>query len=337
MSVSAVDRAISHRERLTILTCGLRLAAVVSTLAELEVAELLAPGPLPVGEIAGRCDADPDALYRVLRMAAAFGVFVETEPGVFAGTPLSDPLRAGVAYSLRPLVDYSAKPFVAGPYSRLLHSVRTGQPATDFWAHLRQHPEDEAFFDRMMTELGQWETERHLDVIRPERFGVVADIGGGHGHFLSAALLRAPAARGILVDRPEVLGGQAAPLGQAGVDDRVELWPADFFVDPLPADADAYILKAVLHNWPHEHAVALLRRVRAAMAGRQASLFVVEQVVSPGNDFDHGKVLDIDMLVLFGGKERTIGQWDELFAETGLRRVNDPGAGRWTVLQVEAL
>jgi hypothetical protein len=328
----------AHRERLTILTCGLRLAAVVGVLAELEVADALVDGPLPVGDLAQRCGAHPDALYRVLRMAASFGLFVETDPGVFARTPLAEPLRTDVPYSLRPLIDYSSKPFVAAPYADLLHSVRSGEPATtgalgtDFWGYLTAHPDDEAFFDGMMTQLGRWETERHLDTIAPERFDRIADIGGGHGHFLGAALRRAPDATGVLVERPEVLAAHQDVLTEAGVHERVEQWPADFFADPLPTDADAYLLKAVLHNWPDERAATLLRKVRATMGERPATLFVVEQVVSPGNGFDHGKVLDVDMLVLFGGRERTVEQWDELFAATGFRRIGDPGSGRWTVL-----
>ncbi|QKV80111.1 methyltransferase [Amycolatopsis sp. Hca4] len=333
--------ADAHRERLTILTCGLRLAHVVGALAELGVAEILAEGPRPVDELAGKCGADPDALYRVLRMAASFGVFTETEPGVFDGTPLSGPMRADLPYSLRPLIAYGRKRFFTEPYGALLHTLRTGRPATvpvlgtDFWGYLREHPDDEQFFDAMMTELGRWETERHLARIEPERYARIADLGGGHGHFLGAALRRAPETRGILVDRPSVLADAGPVLSAEGVDNRVELRPGDFFGDPLPADADAYFLKAVLHNWPDAQAEALLRRVRSAIGDREAPLFVVEQVVSPGNGFDHGKVLDIDMLVLFGGRERTVTQWRDLFADTGFRLTGKPETGRWTVLRAD--
>lgn len=330
--------ADAHRDRLAILTCGLRLAHVIAALAELEVPTILADGPLPTGEIAARAGADPDALHRVLRMAASFGVFTEVAPGEFAATPLARPMRSGVPYSLRPLIDYGTKPFVAGPYGALAHTLRTGEPATrevlgtDFWGHLRAHPDDEAFFDSMMTELGQWETDRHLDAIDPARFGVIADLGGGHGHFLAAALARAPRTRGVLVDHPAVLADAGGVL--AGVADRVERRPGDLFADALPV-ADAYVLKAVLHNWPDADVATILRRVREAIGDRGTPLFVVEQVVTTGDGFDHGKVLDVDMLVLFGGRERTLGQWRETFAEAGFALVNIPDAGRWTVLHAE--
>ncbi|WET76810.1 methyltransferase [Amycolatopsis sp. QT-25] len=333
--------ASTHRDRLAILTCGLRLAHVIGALTELRVADALADGPRHVADLAERCGANADALHRVLRMAASFGVFTETDPGVFARTALSEPTRADVPYSLWPLIVYGRKKFFTEPYGALVHTLRTGEPATepvlgtDFWGYLRDHPDDEQFFDSMMTELGRWETDRHLAMIRPERFVRIADLGGGHGHFLAAALRHAPGARGVLVDRPTVLSDAGPVLDAEGVTDRVELRPGDFFDTPLPADADAYFLKAVLHNWPDDRTEALLRRVRETIGDRGTPLFVVEQVIAPGNDFDHGKVLDIDMLVLFGGRERTLEQWHELFAATGFRLANDPGAGRWTVLHAE--
>ena len=315
-----------HRQRLLLLTCGLRLAHVVGALAELGIAEAVLDGPRPVAELAAEAGADPDALLRVLRCAASVGVFEEVAEGVFGRTVLSDPLVAAAPYSLRTLVDYSTRDLVAGPYADLVTAVRTGRPATDFWGRLRESPADEAFFDGMMTRLGRWETERHLDRIRPERYGTIADLGGGVGHFLTAALRRAPDATGVLVERPEV-------LARAETGERVTLVPADLFTDDLPAGADAYVLKAVLHNWPDDRALALLRRLRAVVG--TGTLYVIEQVVAPGNGFDHAKFLDVDMLVLFGGRERTLPQWRELFAAAGFRLAGEPEQGRWTVLAAE--
>jgi hypothetical protein len=322
-----------HRQRLLLLTCGLRLAYVVSTLADLGLADAVLAGPRPVAELAAEAGVDPDALYRVLRCAASVGVFEEVADGVFGRTPLSDPLAGRNPYSLLPLVAYGTKPFVTGPYAALAETVRTGAPATDFWGHLAANPDDDAFFDGMMTRLGQWETEAHLDRIRPERYGTLVDLGGGQGHFLGAALRRSPGATGVLVERPDVLERAGAVLDAAGVADRVERRAVDLFTGDLPAGADAYVLKAVLHNWPDDRALALLRRVRAVIG--TGTLHVVEQVVAPGNGFDHGKFLDVDMLVLFGGRERTLPQWRELFAAAGFRLAGEPAEGRWTVLTGE--
>jgi multifunctional cyclase/dehydratase/O-methyltransferase len=186
-----------------------------------------------------------------------------------------------------------------------------------------------------MTQLGRWETDRHLDAVVPERHRRIVDLGGGRGHFLAAALRRAPEATGVLVERAEVLARADDVLTGEGVAGRVETRAADLFADPLPAGADAYVLKAVLHNWGDDRARELLRRVRAAIGDGPGALYVVEQVIAPGNAFDHAKFLDVDMLVLFGGRERTLEQWRELLGSAGFALVGDPGHGRWTVLHAE--
>jgi SAM-dependent methyltransferase/ribosome-associated toxin RatA of RatAB toxin-antitoxin module len=329
-----------HAQRLLYLTCGMRLAAVVSVLAELGVADLTASGPRTVSELAEATGTRPDALCRLLRCAASVGIMAERPDGRFAATPLSDGMRADNPYSLLPLVVHSARSFVTKPYMALLHSVRTGEPATvpalgsDIWRYFDDNPEDGARFDHTMTTLGRWETDRHLDVVRPERFGRIADIGGGQGHFLAAALRRARDASGVLFERPQVLEAAAEVLDAEGVAERVTRVAGDFFTDPLPEGCDAYVLKAVLHNWPDERAAELLTAVRKAIGDRDdARLFIVEQVVAGGNRWDHAKFLDLDMLVLFGGRERRLDQWRRLLAQNGFTLVNQPGEGQWTVLE----
>jgi multifunctional cyclase/dehydratase/O-methyltransferase len=185
-----------------------------------------------------------------------------------------------------------------------------------------------------MTDLGRWETDRHLDAVRPERFRRIADIGGGHGHFLAAALRRAPDASGLLFDRPAVIPRADRTLAEEGVIDRVTRVAGDFFTHPLPDGCDAYVLKAVLHGLPDDRAERLLRAVRTAIGDRDgARLFVVEQVVAEGNAWDHAKFLDLDMLVLFGGRERRLDEWRPLLARCGFELVNRPGEGHWAVLE----
>ncbi|MEU8120490.1 methyltransferase [Spirillospora sp. NPDC049024] len=328
-----------HARRLLYLTCGMRLAAVVSTLAELGVADLTASGPRSVTDLAATTGTLPDALYRLLRCAASVGIMEERPDGRFASTPLSDALRADDPRSLLPLVLHSARPFVTKPFGALAHSLRTGEPATvpalgsDIWHYFEDNPEDGAHFDRTMTTLGRWETGRHLDVVEPERFRRIADLGGGQGHFLAAALLRAPDASGVLFERPAVVAAAAEVLDAQGVAERVTPVAGDFFTDPLPDDCDAYVLKAVLHNWPDERAAELLTAVRKAIGDREARLFIVEHVVAEGNGWDHAKFLDLDMLVLFGGRERRLGDWRRLLARCGFALANRPPEGHWTVLE----
>jgi O-methyltransferase domain/Polyketide cyclase / dehydrase and lipid transport len=329
-----------HAQQLLYLTCGWRLAAVVSALAELGIPDLLSGGPRGVEELAESSKAHPDSLYRVLRCAASVGITAELPDGRFESTPLAEGIRADVPYSLLPLVRYSAQAFVTKPYEALVHSVRTGDPATvptlgtDLWQYLETSPEEGALYESTMTGLGRWETDRHLDAVRPERFRRIADIGGGRGHFLAAALRRAPDASGVLFDRHEVLTESFDVLKEAEVAARVTPVAGDFFTDPLPAGCDAYVVKAVLHYWPDDRATELLAAVRTAIGDRaDARLFVVEQVVSGGNTWDHAKFLDLDMLVLTGGRERAPEEWRRLLAAAGFEPVGRPAEGHWTVLE----
>ncbi|GAA3932703.1 hypothetical protein GCM10023085_12560 [Actinomadura viridis] len=332
-----------HAQRLLYLTCGPRLAAVVTTLAELGIVDLTAGGPRGVAELAESSGTHPDALYRLLRCAASVGIMAERPDGRFESTPLAEGLRADRPYSLLPLVLYSAQPFVTKSYGALTHSVRTGEPATvpalgsDIWRYFEEVPEDGAYFDRTMTDLGRWETDRHLDAVRPERFSRIADLGGGHGHFLAAALRRAPDASGVLFERPGVIAQADGVLREHGILERVTRIAGDLFTGPIPEDCDAYILKAVLHNWPDGEAGDLLAAVRKAIGDRDARLFIVEQVVAEGNRWDHAKFLDLDMLVLFGGRERRLDEWRRLLGESGFELAGSPGEGHWTVMECRPL
>jgi multifunctional cyclase/dehydratase/O-methyltransferase len=165
------------------------------------------------------------------------------------------------------------------------------------------------------------------------RFGTIADIGGGNGYFLCELLRAYPDSRGFLVDLPEVVADAPQRFAEAGVGDRAEVIGGDFFGE-LPTGADAYILKAVLHDWNDPQAVQILRQIRTAMSGRpDARLLICEFLVAPTNQWDRGKLLDLDMLLRFGGRERDLSQWRVLLAEAGFELVNDPVPGRWAVLE----
>lgn len=328
-----------HGQRLLLLSGGLRLARVVWALTETGIADLLADGPRTVTELAGLSGTAADPLGRLLRAAAAVGIFAEGEGETFALTPLARALRSDVPESVSALVRHSGSETVTGPYAEILHSLRTGKPATGqafgmtLWDRLRDDPEAGAAFDETMTALSTRLVPLHLDAVRPERFSRVVDIGGGRGSFLADCLARAPQARGTLFELPHVLREAAALLDERGVRERTETVGGDFFTDPLPR-GDAYLLRGVLHNWPDDEAVKILRRVRESVADDGAArLFVLEQVMGPPNVWDHSRFLDIDMLVVFGGRERTLEQWRSLFEASGFALVTAPPTGRWTVLE----
>jgi multifunctional cyclase/dehydratase/O-methyltransferase len=327
-----------HAWHLLLLASGGRLAAIVRVLAELEIADHLAGGPRTVHDLAERTETHPPALYRLLRCASAIGLFAEEPARHFALTPLADGLRAAAPDSVLPLVTYSSLEIVRRPYADLLHSVRTGAPVFErtfgvsFYDHLAADPATGSFFDRFMQGWSRQVVAERLAGFRMERFSSIADIGGGDGYFLCQVLARDPSAVGYLMDLPAVTARAAGVVADHGLRDRITVVPGDFFVDPLPVGCDAYVLKAVLHNWPDEQATRLLRRIRDTIAETGARLLVIEPVIAGPNEWDYGKFLDIDMLVIFGGRERTVEEWSLLFAASGFELCNRP-EGHWSLLE----
>ncbi|RFU83827.1 O-methyltransferase [Streptomyces triticagri] len=335
----AMTASLPPHVRLLLLTDGKRISRVLHVLAELGVADELAEGPRTVTDIAERTGSHADALGRVLRVAAAFGVFEEREDGQYALTELSEALRSDVPGSQRDMVLYNGTEMLWRSYGSLLHTVRTGEPAFEetyghgFFAHLEEHPESGALFDRAMTGMSRATARMLLDGYDFGLYSRVADVGGGRGLFLAELLARHPETRGTLIDRPAVVDEAPELLREAGVADRVEIVAGDFF-EELPTGHDAYLLKAVLHDWDDRRAALILARIREALQGSpDGRLLICEFLVGPANQWDRGKLLDLDMLVRFGGRERDADQWRALLAGAGFELVNDPVPGRWAVLE----
>lgn len=199
--------------------------------------------------------------------------------------------------------------------------MRTGAPASphvfgaDLWAYLARHPADQAVFGAAMTGLSTLETAAVVAAYDFAGVDTLVDVAGGHGALLAAILTAHPTMRGILVDLPPVVADAAASLEAAGVAARCRTVGDDMLVS-VPAGADAYILKSILHDWDDERAVAILRVCRAAMPAH-GTLLLVEHVLAPGNTPDPGKVQDLNMLVVLGGRERTAAEFNALLGAAG--------------------
>jgi len=298
---------------------GFAVSQALRVVAELEIADLLADGERTADELSRATDTDADGLYRVLRLLASEGVFREVSPRRFAQTELSATLRSDLPSSPRDFVRMiNSEPFRA--FADLLHSVKTGRPAFDHvfgsprFEWLASHPEQAALFQRAMIALGQGNNEAVADAYDFSACRRVVDVGGGHGQLLSAILARNPHLSGVLFDLPA--GIAAARAGVGGALPRGELVAGDFF-ESVPAGADTYILKKVIHDWGDERAAAILRNCRSAMLPT-GKVLVAETIIPPGNEPHPIKVLDVTMLAVTSGRERTEDQFADLFSLAGL-------------------
>ncbi|GIM92597.1 methyltransferase [Paractinoplanes toevensis] len=331
-----------HAQHLILLACSNRLSQIVEALVELDVATLLADGPLPIATLAEKTATHELSLYRLLRCAAAVGIFAEGPQQVFALTPLAEGLVATNPQGVLTLAQYNRSELTNAPYRHFMHSIRTGEAAfprafgMPFLEYLHTHPEVDAGYDRFMSHWSRQFAEEELREWGFDRFSSIADLGGGDGYFLSQVLARFPQMRGHLIELPWIAEKAQTLLTAEGFADRVTVQHADLLEQAPPAGFDVYFLKAVLHDLNDEDARTVLGNVRAAIGDSGARLQVVDSVLDPGNGWDHGKFLDLDMLVLHGGRERTLDDWNTLFSDTGFRLVSTP-IYHWTLLECEAI
>jgi hypothetical protein len=294
--------APSPEARLWELMRGALATRVLGVVADLRVADLLADGPRPVGDVAREVGADGDVLHRFLRALATDGVFAEDEPGVFRNTEASELLRGGGWNDFAHLF--------GGVWHRAAGELDTtaAEPTfprifgTDFWTWLAARPDERAAFDRAMVEGTDRRVER---LARVDWRGdeTVVDVGGGNGTLMLELLHRQPGLRAIVFDLPETVRDETA-FGE-----RCSFVAGSFF-ERVPS-GDAYVLSTILHDWDDERATAILRTIHAA-APRGARLLLLETVVPRGNDPGGAKWLDLLMLALFAGRERDEAQWREL-------------------------
>jgi C-methyltransferase len=290
-------------------------ARCIHVIAELGVADHIEDQPVSVGELASSCEVDADALDRVLRLLTAHGVF-DREDGRYRHTPASRLLRSDQPMTMRPFARMMGLPFGWGSLTELAHSIRTGLPAIEIlepkglWAYLQNHPDEAEIFGRAMTAKAGAEVAAVLAGYDFRPFGTIADIGGGRGHLLRAVLDTAPTAEGILFDLPEVIN-TVRDVGQQ----RLTVVAGDFFVDAIPV-ADAYVLMEVLHDWADQECIAILNAIRRA-APANSTLLIVEGVIPEERTDPRALTLDIIMLTVTGGRERTAAQFSALLDRAG--------------------
>jgi hypothetical protein len=307
------------------LVNGYQVTQAIHVAAVLGIADLLADGPRTSDDLAAATDSHPQALYRLLRALASIGVFREEADRSFALTELGACLRSDAPEPVGSWGAFVGEPYQWQAWGALLHSVRTGENAfrhvhgVDSWTYRARHPELSAGFDRAMTDLSRQVSAAVLEAYDFGRFRHIVDVGGGNGAFLAAILVKHPLTYGVLFDQPHVVAGAAPVLRAAGVQDRCQVVGGSF-VEAVPAGGDAYILKAILHDWEDEPCRHILRTCRQAIAAGTA-LLVVERELGRPNQNPDPKFSDLNMLVGPMGQERTPAEYAALCAAAGFRFV----------------
>jgi SAM-dependent methyltransferase len=276
---------------------------------ELGIPELLADGPRSVGDLAREVGADPDTLYRVLRMLAADGVFSEVSPRMFRQTPASEALR----------IMRFRRLFLQLP--RMLQTGENGMQLAfgmSFFEYLDAHPAESALFNRAQAFLHAPDGAAVVAAYDWSGVGRVLDVGGGTGTVLGAILAANPAVTGVLFEREVVVADTRETLARRGLAQRCEVVPGDFLRAIPPAGADVIILCHIIHDWDDEGAVTILRNARAVMRPGDR-LLIVDAVVPPGDVPHPSKAGDVMMLAFTGGRERTAEEYRALLGSAGLR------------------
>lgn len=301
---------------------GQVLSQALHVAAKLQIADQLATAPQTAAELAGKSGTHAPSLYRLLRMLASLGIFREGDGGKFHLTPLAECLRKDVPESQWALaMMVGDEQFLA--WSNLLYSVQTGGCAFEkthgkpLFQFLGEHPEKARVFDAAMTSVHGRESAAMLDAYDLSGLQTFIDVGGGNGKTLISVLSRYPEMHGVLFDLPHVVAAAAPNFQAAGVDSRVKTIGGSFF-EQIPAGGDAYLLRHIIHDWYDEQSTQILSTVRRAMQPG-ARLLIVESVILPGNEPSVGKMLDLVMMVLPGGMERTEEQYRTLLAGAGLQ------------------
>jgi hypothetical protein len=287
----------------------------VGVAAQLELADLLADGPLDVDVLAERSNTHGPSLYRMLRALESAGIFTQTSPGVFSNTPASECLRRNLPGSNWAWIRFTlcaGAPVFEG-WRGMMLCLQNGRPGFDqvtgqpVWEHLQSNRQTQTIFNQAMRDLSASISPAVAASFDWSRFPVIADIGGGIGSQLSSILDAHPSCRGILFDQPAVVAEAA--------DGRIERVGGDFFKD-VPVQADAYVMRWILHDWSDEEAVGLLTNVRRT-ATSHARLMVVESVITDTPEFDLGKWMDLNMMAMSTGRERTAAEFLNLFERAG--------------------
>ncbi|MCO5971432.1 acetylserotonin O-methyltransferase [Actinoallomurus soli] len=325
MATSPAVRDQSAAYSLLDLIQGAVITQAISVAAKLGIADVLGDGPLPAEEIAKRVGTDPEATRRLLRTLSGYSVFAVRPDGRFELTPMAEALRDDAPDSMRGIAMLLGHSLLWEDWGHLLESVRTGEAnmpklrGMGAYEFLMANPEYAGVFFQGMRSMSDPETDPVLAAYDFSRFRTIVDVVGGRGALLAGILSRAPRSHGVLYDSESSTADAPQVFEAAGVAERVTIKNGTFF-DKLPAGADAYVLKHILHDFQEPECLTVLKNVREAMAS-DGKVLVIEYVLNGNNERHIGNIIDLWLLLLLGARERTLPEYTELFAKAGLKVV----------------
>lgn len=298
---------------------GKWISRPIHVATELGVADLLQDGPMGVEKLAQRTETHAPTLYRLLRALTAVGIFAEIEEKVFAITPLAQCLSSE---TMRPLAMMFLSDWHDRAWSNLDYSVRTGKPGFDrafgksAFEWLEDNPEARSVMDQAQGLKAKGFAEAIMGAYSFSDFNSICDVGGGSGAFLIQLLTRYPHIKGIVADLPGAVEQAENAIAKAGLYERCKAVPYDFLRE-APPDGDVYFLVNVLHDWEEENCRRILRNISQSMSA-DSILLVVEYLLEPEPGFSVVKLLDLEVLVMGGGRERTVDEYRTLLRSADL-------------------
>jgi len=302
---------------------GAQMQRSVCLASRLGIPDLLATQSQTAEELADKTGMNAPSLYRLLRTLASIGVFSETADRKFELTPISSLLRSDVSNSVRDFAVMMGEDWIWQAWGELPYSVETGGVAHEkvqgmgSFEFFQKNEESGKVFNAAMTNFTRAIIPAVIEGYDFSGVNRLVDIAGGHGLLLAGILKANPHLQGVLFDLPFVIEGAGEMLQKEDVSDRVELASGDFF-ESVPAGADAYMMKHIIHDWDDESSIKILQNIRSAM-NEKGKVLIIEMVVPEGSEPHPSKALDILMLVMEGGKERTKDEYRKLLDATGFK------------------
>jgi hypothetical protein len=309
-------------DRMMQMITGFWVTQVVHAAATYSLADHFASGPATAAEIAHAEGTDPSATFRFLRTCASLGMLTYDTESRFVGTPLLDTLRKDNPLNVRGMAMSFPAPGQWLPWGRFPDAVKTGQYQAEsalgmgLWDYFAVHHAEGAAFSQSMTSLTSMVAAETARVIDTSAVKLVADIGGAEGAMIHAMMRVNPGLHGIVFDQPNVVANASVVARELGFGDRLTTQAGDFF-ESVP-EADLYLLKYILHDWDDARCVRILENCRRAMRPG-ARIAVIELLIGEIGEPGLAPVMDMNMMVLVSGRERSLSEYEELFSAAGLR------------------